>query len=144
MKLKRREFLNTLLSISGLCALGAALYPVISYLVPPKSLEPKVNSIKAGKASEFESNSAQIVKFGKKPVILIKKESGEFCAFSATCTHLDCIVQFRSETKQILCACHNGLYDLKGRNVSGPPPKPLEEYGVKVIDDEIIITSQTG
>ena len=113
-------------------------------MVPPKSAEPKVNLVKAGIASEFETNSAQIIKFGKKPVILIKKETGEFCAFAATCTHLDCIVQYRKDSKQILCACHNGIYDLKGRNVSGPPPKPLEEFDVKILNDEIIITTQAG
>ncbi|MFC2133009.1 ubiquinol-cytochrome c reductase iron-sulfur subunit [Bacteroidota bacterium] len=144
MNLQRREFLNSLLGLGGLGALGAIFYPVISFLVPPKSAEPKVNSVKAGIASEFESNSAEIIKFGKKPVILIKKETGEFCAFAATCTHLDCIVQYREDSKQILCACHNGIYDLKGRNVSGPPPKPLEEFEVKIINDEIIITTQAG
>jgi len=60
----------------------------------------------------------------------------------ATCTHLDCLVQFKNDTQQIFCACHNGIYDLHGRNVSGPPPKPLKEYVVSVMSDEIRITSE--
>jgi Rieske Fe-S protein len=138
--MNRRGFVNLLLGGGILGWLGAVLYPVISYLKPPKVPEANVQSVKAGSASEFPKNSAQIVKFGRKPVILIKMENGEFRALSATCTHLDCIVQYRSDLKQIWCACHNGLYDLKGRNISGPPPRPLDEYAVNIIEDEIHIS----
>ncbi|UCG51999.1 MAG: Rieske (2Fe-2S) protein, partial [Candidatus Latescibacterota bacterium] len=117
--------------------------PIVSYLRPPKVPEANVQSVKAGLASEFPQNTAQIVKFGRKPVILIRTEAGDFRALSATCTHLDCIVQYREDLKQIWCACHNGLYDLKGRNISGPPPKPLDEYAVKVIEDEIHIAEMS-
>jgi len=140
MLMDRRKFLNTLLGIGGIGGILSVFYPVFSYLIPPKSSEPKVNSVKAGMNAEFPSNSSKIIKFGRKPVILIKTEDSQYKALSASCTHLDCIVQYKQDTKQIWCACHNGTYDLNGRNLSGPPPKPLEEYDVKVVKDEIIIT----
>jgi len=118
----------------------SVLYPLLFFLNPPKVSEANVNSVKAGSVADFPTNSGQIVKFGRKPVILIREENGNFHAFSATCTHLDCIVQYRTDTKQIWCACHNGIYDLRGRNVSGPPPKPLAEYSVKIINNEIIVS----
>jgi Rieske Fe-S protein len=120
------------------------IYPALSYLKPPKSATPDVNSVKAGLVSDFPANSSKIIKFGRKPVILIKTTDNNFMALAATCTHLDCIVQYKNDTQQILCACHNGIYDLNGRNVSGPPPKALEIYAVKVVNDEIIITTQAG
>lgn len=140
MGMDRRKFLNYLIGGGLLGWLGSVFYPLFSYLKPPKVPEANVNSIKAGLAADFPANSAQIVKFGRKPLILIKTETNEFRAFAATCTHLDCIVQYRTDTKQIWCACHNGIYDLRGRNVSGPPPKPLDEFSVNVINDEIIIS----
>ncbi len=140
MGISRKTFINSLLSIGGLGVAGSILYPIASYLIPPKIAEAKVNSIKVGKAVEFPSDSAKIIKFGRQPVILIRTIDGEFRALSAVCTHLECIVQYRKDTKQIWCACHNGIYDLRGRNISGPPPRPLEEYIVKVIDEEIVIT----
>jgi Rieske Fe-S protein len=143
MGVNRRQFTNFLLGGGLLGWLGSVLYPVISFLRPPEIPEANVQSVKAGLASEFEPNSAEILKFGRKPVILIRTESGEFRAFAATCTHLDCIVQYRGDLKQIWCACHNGLYDLKGRNVSGPPPKPLEEFAVNVVNDEILVSRIT-
>ncbi len=140
--MERRKFINGLMVIGGIGTLGAAIYPVVEYLVPPDSGEPTVTSLKVGKLSEFEMNSSKIIKFGRIPVMLIRDESGDLHALAATCTHLDCIVQYRQDAKQIVCACHNGVFDLKGRNVSGPPPKPLEEFAVIIKDDEIIITSQ--
>ncbi|HET55423.1 MAG TPA: plastoquinol--plastocyanin reductase [Ignavibacteria bacterium] len=140
--MERRKFINGLMVIGGIGTLGAAIYPVVEYLVPPDSGEPTVTSLKVGKLSEFEMNSSKIIKFGRIPVMLIRDESGELHALAATCTHLDCIVQYRQDAKQIVCACHNGVFDLKGRNLSGPPPKPLEEFAVIIKDDEIIITSQ--
>ena len=142
MGTNRRKFLNSLLGIGSLGAFSAIIYPIISYLIPPKIAEVKINSLKVGPATEFKNNSSKIVKFGRTPVILIRNKEGEFKALEATCTHLDCLVQFREDTQQIFCACHNGIYDLHGRNISGPPPKPLKEYVVNIIDDEIRITSQ--
>ncbi len=144
MKTNRRRFLNLVIG-GGLAGwLGSVLYPVISYLVPPKIPEAIVNSVKAGATTDFPPNSGKIIKFGRIPVILIRTNDKKFLAFSATCTHLDCIVQYRSDTQQIWCACHNGVYDLNGRNVSGPPPRPLEPFNVLVQNDEIIITKPTG
>jgi Rieske Fe-S protein len=66
----------------------------------------------------------------------------EWKAYSGICTHLNCTVQFKDNTRQIWCACHNGLYDLNGKVVSGPPPRPLEEFTVRVRGDEVIISRQ--
>ena len=139
MSFTRRKFVNFLLGTSIIGWLTSVFYPVYSYFIPPKV---PVNTVKAGTADAFENNSGSIIKFGRKPVILIRTDTGEFKAFSATCTHLDCIVQYRKETKQIWCACHNGLYNLNGLNISGPPPKPLTEYNVNVTNNEVFI-SQT-
>ncbi len=136
----RRKFLNYVLGGGIIGWLGTVFYPVFSYLKPPPLAEANINSIKAGQLADVPVNTSKILKFGRKPVILVRLDQNDLRAFEATCTHLDCIVQYRQDTKQIWCACHNGVYDLKGRNVSGPPPKPLGEYAVNVVNDEIIIS----
>jgi Rieske Fe-S protein len=98
------------------------------------------NSVVAAKNAELPSNTGKIFKFGSKPGIVIRTETGEVKAFSASCTHLDCIVQYDPASKEIVCACHNGKYDLTGKNVSGPPPRPLEEFAVNVKGDDITVT----
>jgi Rieske Fe-S protein len=42
----------------------------------------------------------------------------------------------------IWCACHNGKYDLNGRNISGPPPRPLDPYIVKIKGEEVFISKK--
>jgi cytochrome b6-f complex iron-sulfur subunit len=139
----KRDFLQWLLAGGVTAFLAAVLYPILAYLNPPKQAEVEVSSVKAGKLSEMKRESGKIIKFGTKPVILIRTANDEVRAFSATCTHLDCTVQFRKDFGMIWCACHNGKYDLNGRNISGPPPRPLDEFRVVVQGDEILISKKT-
>ena len=119
----KRDFLHWVLAGGLLAFLGAVLYPLFSYLKPPKQAEVEVSNVDAGKLADMDMDSGKIVKFGNNPVILIRTASGDLRAFSATCTHLGCTVQFRKDYGVIWCACHNGKYDLNGRNISGPPPR---------------------
>jgi Rieske Fe-S protein len=139
----KRDFLKYFFAGSVTAFLGAVLYPIFAYLVPPKQAGVEVSSVKAGKLSEIEKESGKIIKFGTKPVILIRTANDELRAFSATCTHLDCTVQYRKDFGMIWCACHNGKYDLNGRNISGPPPRPLDEFRVLLHGDEILISKKT-
>jgi cytochrome b6-f complex iron-sulfur subunit len=135
----RRDFLNLLLKGGLLAWLISIVYPIYDYLEPPKAEEVKVTSVDIGKSNEMAKDSGKIIKFGSKPVIVIRLPNGEYRAFSANCTHLDCIVQYRKDLGQIYCACHNGRYDLNGKNVSGPPPAPLQKYNVSLKGDDVII-----
>ncbi|MBL7959097.1 Rieske (2Fe-2S) protein [bacterium] len=139
----KRDFLKWLIGSATAAWVVSVTYPILSFLKPPKQGEVEVSSVKAGKLSDIEKDSGMIVKFGNKPVILIRKADGELKAFSGTCTHLDCTVQYRKDFGSIWCACHNGKYDLNGSNISGPPPKPLDEYKVIIKDDEIFISKST-
>jgi Rieske Fe-S protein len=136
----RRRFLDYLLGTSAVATLGAIVYPIIRFMSPPKIIESTENSVVAARVNEVPVNSGKIFKFGSKPGIVVRTGAGELKAFSAVCTHLECIVQYQPETKQIWCACHNGQYNLNGKNVGGPPPRPLEEFKVNTRGDEIVVT----
>lgn len=136
----RRRFLDYLLGTSAFATLGAILYPIFKFMQPPQIIESSENSVVAAKLSELPINSGKIFKFGNKPGLLVHTPTGEFKALSAVCTHLECIVQYRPETKQIWCACHNGQYNLSGKNIGGPPPRPLEEFQVNTRGDDVVVT----
>ncbi len=138
--LTRRSVLNYLLGSTAAATLAAILYPVIRFMIPPRVVESSAASVVAGKVAELKPNTGKIFRFGSKPGILIQTPAGEFRAFSAVCTHLDCTVQYRPDEKLIWCACHNGRYDLTGKNISGPPPRPLEAFVVNVRGDEIVVS----
>lgn len=137
---KRRRFLNYLLGTGAFATLSAIVYPILRFMVPPEVVEAQQNSVSVGKTGDIPVNSGKIFKFGSKPGLLVRTETGDIKAFSASCTHLDCIVQYDPKGKQIICACHNGVYDLTGKNVSGPPPRPLDEFTVNVKGEEITVT----
>ena len=136
----RRSFLDLLLGSSAVATLGAIFYPIIKFMTPPQIVEAQANSVAVGKNADFATNSGKIFKFGSKPGIIIRTETGDLKAFSASCTHLSCIVQYDPASKQIICACHNGKYDLTGKNIAGPPPRPLEAYTVNVKGDDVTVT----
>jgi cytochrome b6-f complex iron-sulfur subunit len=139
-KTSRRGFLDYLLGTGVVATLAAIFYPIAKFMVPPEVVEAQQNSVTVGTNAEIAANTGKIFKFGSKPGLIVRTEAGELKAFSATCTHLDCIVQYDPGSKQIICACHNGIYDLAGRNIGGPPPRPLDEYTVNVKGDEITVT----
>ncbi len=137
---ERRRFLDRFLRAT-VGMLGAAVfYPVARFLSPPHVAEDASSRVLAGKVSEITKEGWKIFPFGSEPGIVVEKAPGEFQAFSATCTHLECTVQFDKASKRIWCACHNGYYDLDGRNVAGPPPRPLTPYVVQVSGDEIFVS----
>jgi len=135
----RRGFIGWLLGTGFAISVASFLYPVIRFLNPPPVSEAAVNEVPAGKVGEFRPNSGKIVRFGDNPVILIRVNQTEWRAFSAVCTHLSCIVQYEPERTRIWCACHNGVYNLHGQVVSGPPPRPLKPYSVHIRDDQVVI-----
>ena len=142
-ELDRRKFLNWFLGTTAGAFLVSVLYPVSRYLIPPKVEESTARTVALSiKPSEVKPNSGEIVRFGNQPAILIRTPGGDLKAFSAVCTHLACIVQYRADLSHIWCACHNGHYDLNGKNIAGPPPKPLEEYVVNVRGDQIVVSKK--
>ena len=132
---ERRGFLGWLLATSAGTLLLSVLYPVIRFISPPHIPEATTSQVEAGPTNDSEllEKGFKIIRFGAEPVILIRLNESDFKAFSATCTHLDCIVEFQKDKERIWCNCHNGHYDMAGRNIAGPPPRPLTAYKVDVV-----------
>ena len=122
----------------------AVLYPAVRYLIPPEAADAAEGSVSVPFGpDEIAANSGRIFKFGNRAGLLVRTPGGELRAFSARCTHLDCTVQYRDDVARIWCACHNGYYDLAGRNIAGPPPRPLEAYDVNVRGDQIVVSRRS-
>ncbi|MBK5254414.1 MAG: Rieske 2Fe-2S domain-containing protein [Vicinamibacteria bacterium] len=136
----RRSILNWFLGTSAGAMCASVFYPVIRYLVPPDIPEAQTSQMVAGRDGDLKPNEGKVFAFGGQPALLIRDEDGGYQALSATCTHLNCTVQYRGDLKQIWCACHNGFYDRNGKNISGPPPRPLDSYKVHVVDGDVVVS----
>ncbi len=139
-KITRRSFLNYLLGISVAGWAASVLYPVFEYFKIPRKKDDDPTSVVAASFKSLKPNEGLIFKFGSKPGILILGADGQLRAFSAVCTHLDCTVKYRPDLQKIHCACHGGMYDLNGQNISGPPPRPLQPYKVMLKGDDVIVS----
>jgi nitrite reductase/ring-hydroxylating ferredoxin subunit len=70
--------------------------------------------------------------------LLIRPEEGVLVAYSQSCTHLACAVVPRIEEGVLHCPCHEGFFDLRsGRNIAGPPPRPLPRIVLDLDGDEV-------
>ena len=61
-------------------------------------------------------------------LVLSRGADGSFRALSSRCTHLGC--QVRPTRRFLTCPCHGSTFDMEGRVVRGPAPKPLPGYRV--------------
>jgi cytochrome b6-f complex iron-sulfur subunit len=135
----RREVLDVAIGGGAVLLGGTALYPIVRFLDAPARIDQGAIEVVAGKAADVAPGTAVAFRFGNKPALLVKDDLGKLRAFIAICTHLACVVQFRQDLGHIWCACHNGHFDLAGRNIQGPPPRPLEELTIEMRGDDVVV-----
>lgn len=139
----RRGFLAVAVA-AGVCYAGALAYPIYRYLASPAEMaaeEAAVTEVTLKDAQKLATGSALMFRFGSSPAMLLHNTDDSWVALSAVCTHLGCTVKFEPDQNRIHCACHGGVYDPKtGRNVSGPPPRPLRAYKVRIAPDSVVVS----
>ena len=75
----------------------------------------------------------------KKMAYVVQNGDGSLAVLSNRCTHLGCGVDWDARAEQFRCPCHGGVFDLEGRVVEGPPPRPLVQLASKVEDGNIFV-----
>ena len=142
--LSRRTFVRAGMAVAGAAYAAALGYPLYRYLATPAERAAALAAVKEVTltgADKLPKSSAMMFKFAGRPAILLHHEDDSWSALSAVCTHLGCTVQFDPEHKVIRCACHGGQYDPKtGANISGPPPKPLGQFKVQLLEGKVMVS----
>jgi menaquinol-cytochrome c reductase iron-sulfur subunit len=137
-RLSRRQFATLGTQLAG-ATVGLLLgIPIVGYLLSPLFRSQSTSEARVGDISgvpeakptkftvEFpagEWSGARV-----KGAVYVVKRNQALKVFSNVCTHMQCPVHWDESLNQFLCPCHGGLYDMEGRNIGGPPPKPLPEY----------------
>jgi len=137
-EMSRRDFLDWVIKGGILATLSGMLFPALAYLWPVMGHGPKVDMEEVAALDEIPVGGFKKVFLGGSALLLIRTAQ-EIKAFSAICTHLGCVVDWDGPKREIVCPCHAGVFDLEGRVVSGPPPRPLPTYPVKVINGKVFI-----
>jgi Rieske Fe-S protein len=158
--LRRSVLLQTLKGAVG-STLLVIFYPVVWFLRPRKvTTSGALEVVAPFRVNQLATTTSNPFDYGGKPCLVVMTSEGaqrlaagqslqpdDVRAFNALCTHVDCTVKYRSETRDIFCSCHEGRYDLNGRNIAGPPPRPLEAYRVTLRgergQEEIVVSRQS-
>jgi menaquinol-cytochrome c reductase iron-sulfur subunit len=147
----RRGFVLTMMY--GLwVAIGTALsIPAAIYLLFPPKLRRDNEFTEAGDVTKMVPSSPVEMVFRrnridgwrisseKSTAWAVKLDNGEVIAFAPQCTHLGCAVHWDDPKKQFLCPCHNSVFSIDGKVVSGPAPRPLDRFEAKVQNNKLML-----
>jgi Rieske Fe-S protein len=144
MKLKyslisRRQFLNTLFGGSLLAFFSGTFFPLAKFAFPTLGKEPDFVVLDNKDFVNIPKNSAKAFAWGGVLGLYLKKEDGSVAALKGVCTHMECNVDYKPAEKKFYCACHKGWFDETGKNIAGPPPKPLEVFEIMKKGEKLII-----
>jgi len=138
----RRRFLGALIGGWLLALVAAVLGPLRKFIIPPYR-EPDEVTLPLADYASLGAGEMKPFAWGIKPGFLRRTADGAYVALVGVCTHLDCNVTWLPEQSKFFCACHEGWYDENGRNIAGPPPKPLRRLETAV-EGENLIVRKTG
>lgn len=147
LPIKRRRVLRGLL-VGGVLAWAAPFVYAAAKFLSFKSVLGGSSTAKLSASDLTPDSPSKLVEIEGEPVIVVRELDNQIRAFTASCTHLGCIVSYRpklmighEQSSGFYCKCHQGKYDLNGINIAGTPPKsPLTELTVVAVADDLTIS----
>ncbi|MCL5961790.1 MAG: ubiquinol-cytochrome c reductase iron-sulfur subunit [Chloroflexi bacterium] len=151
-QVSRRKFLTAGLgAISGLIAMALGI-PVAGYAVSPAFAKKEQSWVQLGSVGEFKPLQPTKVDYDvfrrdgwieeqvkKSAWIVLPQGGGEAVVFDPRCTHLGCAYRWDQGEGKFLCPCHDARFDIDGKVVGGPPPRPLDRLKTKVEGGKIFV-----
>ncbi len=138
----RRRFLSQAVMGFGLLfGLGTLALRFMQFLVP--SQKPmRYESVLIGTASQIPLDEALQMDLSGHKIMVLRTNEG-VAAFSRRCTDLGCLVSWNKERDQFVCPCHQGVFDKTGRNIAGPPPRPLDRFEIVKRGEQLYVSIQS-
>jgi menaquinol-cytochrome c reductase iron-sulfur subunit len=148
----RRQALKALIAgTDGLIAAALAV-PVLGYLLTPLLRQTGAAAwVTLGPVADLLGTEPRRVDFRYTSEVGYTAESVNGFAYivpaadstplvlSPVCTHMGCNVVWNGEKQRFLCPCHGGQYTADGRNVAGPPPRPLDRIPTRIENGVLMI-----
>jgi menaquinol-cytochrome c reductase iron-sulfur subunit len=151
-RIDRRDFMGKATAAIGV-VIGAALaVPAVAYVMGPALTETSEEEwIRLGSTSKVELGSPTLFKVDVErqtgwivdqrelSFYVLTEDGRNYVAMSNICTHLGCRVRWIEDRQNFFCPCHNAAFDKDGEVLTGPPPRALDQYEVKVEDDQLFV-----
>lgn len=133
----RRDFAKFLVLTSGAFVAGHGWIAAQHLL---RARRPPAPRVKVASLADVPVGAAAAFRYpgDHDPCLLVRPDEGTLVAYSQACTHLSCAVVPRVAEGVLHCPCHEGYFDLRtGRNLSGPPPRPLPRIELEVVGGDV-------
>ena len=72
-----------------------------------------------------------------KAVWAIKQGERDVTVYSPICPHLGCGFRWDDGDRRFKCPCHSSVYDITGKVLAGPAPRPLDVLPSKIEDGRL-------
>jgi menaquinol-cytochrome c reductase iron-sulfur subunit len=152
-ELSRRDFIKaTVATIGSLIGAVIAVPSILFLLSPSLKTEENTDSIDLGPLENYPVGIPTRFDFTLTKVngwertatnyglYVVRKSDSEVRVFSDICTHLGCRVTWHPDQEHYISPCHDGHFDILGKNISGPPPRPLDEFITKIENGNLAVT----
>jgi cytochrome b6-f complex iron-sulfur subunit len=135
--LSRRDFLNFAWATSLIGLFGQSGWALFNFLKPQIKEGTFGTKVNAGKVDEFKPGTVSHIQEGR--FYLSRLENGGMLAIWHRCTHLGCTVPWKDDEDRFHCPCHSSIFDTRGVVISGPAPRPLDLFPIKIVERDVIV-----
>jgi menaquinol-cytochrome c reductase iron-sulfur subunit len=145
----RRSFLLRAGLLINALALAALALPIAGYLLAPMRRVVYLKWISLGPVENFPENQTRLAIYknpfrtpwdgstAEIPCWVRRIKGDAFQVFAINCSHLGCPVRWFPSAELFMCPCHGGTFYADGERASGPPPRALYQYPLKVEKGEL-------
>lgn len=156
---RRRFYIAAIYGLSSLIAAALGVPAAIYLLFPPRPRD-KEEWTEAGDLARLTIGHPEEVVFRhnrkdgwkiaseKATAWVARLSEKDVVAYAPQCTHLGCAYHWDESSDTFLCPCHTSTFSLDGKVLSGPAPRPLDRYELKVENGKLllgrVIESQEG
>ncbi len=113
---------------------GSAVTATVRFFFPRVVAEPAARFV-VGRPEEFPPGIVNSEFVEKYRVWIVRRETGEFIALRAECTHLGCTPRWLDSQGKFKCPCHGSGFRPNGVNFEGPAPRPLDRHRIALTPD---------
>ncbi len=150
--LSRRDFIKSTAAIVGGIIGAGILLPAIGFLFGPAWRKDEDNAlVDLGPLDQYPIGTPRFSQFTRTKVngwertgmsygvFVVRPDETQVHVLSNICTHLGCHVAWHPNLRHYVSPCHDGHFDILGKNISGPPPRPLDEFKTKIEGGRLFI-----
>ncbi|GJL55609.1 MAG: menaquinol-cytochrome C reductase iron-sulfur subunit [Nitrospirales bacterium] len=147
----RRSFVKWVTGLSS-AFIGLSLaIPLIGYVISPALTRRKASWMPVEKVENLPVNEPKDLDYAvttqdgyletrqTKAVWALKHPDQTVTVFSPICPHLGCGYHWDSQDRRFKCPCHGSVYDMNGKVLGGPAPRPLDVLPSKIENGELLV-----